>query len=416
MVGILLFFLLLRVYPFLQARLSLNKKVVGLVGVYTPATLPYSLQELLSVGLTKIGPNGEAKPALATFWEVKEEEKVYLFHLRDNIFWHDGRKFTASDVNYNFKEVKIEPIDSLTLKITLAEPFSPLPVLLSRPLFKKGLVGLGPYKIASLKLNADKVEEIELVPVIKEAGVVLDFRFYPTEQNLLTAFKLGEINAIDELLTVEQFSLWKSLKVEEKVLADRYLIIFLNNSDKYLKERTVRQALAFALPPFSEIQALGPISPNSWAYNKNVKVYNQDLPAAKKLLEKANLGDGFEINLFTFPNFLNLAQDIANSWQQIGIKTNIQVVSVVPGDFQALLTAQEVPADPDQYLLWHSTQTGTNLAHYANPKIDKLLEDGRRTIDQVKRTKIYQDFQKYLVEDCPALFLYHPKVYSISRR
>jgi len=412
--GLLLFFFLLRIYPLLEAASSINKKRIGMVGVYTPTTIPPAIQNLISVGLTKIGPDGEAKPALASSWEVRDEGKVYIFYLRDNIFWHDGRKFKASDVNYNLKDVKIETQDPFTLKITLAEPFAALPVLLSRPLFKKGLIGLGPYKIASLKLNAERIEVMELVPFLK-SGQTLKIRFYPTEKSLLIAFKLGEINAIDELLNIGQFASWKKLKVEEKILANRYLVIFLNNNDEHLKERGIRQALAFAIPEFKEATAISSISPNSWAYNRNVKVYKQDLKGAKKLLEKASLKNGFEITLSTFPNFLNVAQDIANNWSQIGIKTNIQVVSDVPSDFQALLTAQEVPPDPDQYLLWHSTQGQTNLTHYANPKVDKLLEDGRRTLDKEKRAKIYEDFQKYLVEDCPAIFLYHPKIYSISR-
>jgi ABC-type transport system substrate-binding protein len=62
-------------------------------------------------------------------------------------------------------------------------------------------------------------------------------------------------------------------------------------------------------------------------------------------------------------------------------------------------------SDPDQYLFWHSTQTKTNLTQTNNPKIDKLLEEGRQTFDQQERKKIYQEFQKILLEECPAIFL-----------
>ena len=48
-------------------------------------------------------------------------------------------------------------------------------------------------------------------------------------------------------------------------------------------------------------------------------------------------------------------------------------------------------------------------------KIDKLLESGRKESDQEKREKIYFDFQRYLVEDAPAVFLFHPTTYTISR-
>ena len=78
------------------------------------------------------------------------------------------------------------------------------------------------------------------------------------------------------------------------------------------------------------------------------------------------------------------------------------------------MASQEIPADPDQYTLWHSTQS-TNITGYNSPKIDKLLEDGRKISDKEERKAIYLDFQRFLVEDTPAAFLFHPTVYTIIR-
>ena len=50
-----------------------------------------------------------------------------------------------------------------------------------------------------------------------------------------------------------------------------------------------------------------------------------------------------------------------------------------------------------------------------NPRIDKLLEEGRQTNDQIERKKIYQDFQTYLLEEVPAIFLYYPTTYTVTR-
>ena len=65
-------------------------------------------------------------------------------------------------------------------------------------------------------------------------------------------------------------------------------------------------------------------------------------------------------------------------------------------------------------LLWHSDGPD-NITHYKNLRIDKLLEDGRKTVDVAKRKAIYNDFQKYLLEDAPAVFLYYPDEYTITR-
>src|SRR6185369_8402425 len=83
-------------------------------------------------------------------------------------------------------------------------------------------------------------------------------------------------------------------------------------------------------------------------------------------------------------------------------------------NFQVVLVGQEIPPDPDQYYLWDSTQS-TNFTGYKNPRIDKLLEDGRKSIDQSERKSIYQDFQQFLVEETPAIFLTHLKTYTVVR-
>ena len=91
-----------------------------------------------------------------------------------------------------------------------------------------------------------------------------------------------------------------------------------------------------------------------------------------------------ELTIHTFSQYLNIAQEIATSWNTLGMKTNIRVENVVPEQYQVLLSAQDIPIDPDQYIFWHSTQVNTNITGLTNAKIDKLLEDGRMEQDQEK--------------------------------
>ena len=76
---------------------------------------------------------------------------------------------------------------------------------------------------------------------------------------------------------------------------------------------------------------------------------------------------------------------------------------------------QESPPDPDQYFLWHSEQP-TNFTRYKNTRIDSLLEKGRKTLDQQERTTIYQEFQQFLLEDPPAIFLRHLQSFELQRK
>ncbi len=46
-------------------------------------------------------------------------------------------------------------------------------------------------------------------------------------------------------------------------------------------------------------------------------------------------------------------------------------------------------------MLWHTGQDN-NITKYENKRIDKLLEDGRKTLDFTERKKIYNDVTKYL--------------------
>jgi len=113
---------------------------------------------------------------------------------------------------------------------------------------------------------------------------------------------------------------------------------------------------------------------------------------------------------------IDTADEIAKYWSEIGIKTSVLVSSIVPEEFQVYLTILDPSADPDQYFMWHSTQIDTNISKYSSPRVDKLLEDGRKELNFEERRKIYLDFQRFLVEDSPAAFLYTPKIISISRK
>ena len=49
---------------------------------------------------------------------------------------------------------------------------------------------------------------------------------------------------------------------------------------------------------------------------------------------------------------------------------------------------------------------GGNLALYSNKTADRLLEEARGTLNPLERAQKYDDFQKVLIEDIPAVFLY----------
>lgn len=112
-----------------------------------------------------------------------------------------------------------------------------------------------------------------------------------------------------------------------------------------------------------------------------------------------------------------VAEKIAAAWKKIGISVAIEPVNaeslqtevVKPRNYEILLFGQILGRDPDPYSFWHSSQIGAsgfNLAGYNNKEVDKLLVSARSETDESKRQAQYQEFQKKLLADYPAVILY----------
>lgn len=405
------------VYPFVSA-LTLSKiDRVGYIGEYTPSTLPLPIQEQLSFGLTTIAADGSALPGIASSWEATESGKQYTFHLQSDVVWHNGKRVKAADLNYNIRSVTFTAVNDHTIIATLQNAYSPFLALVSKPIFLSNLIGFGPYKVSAIRLKGDKIAFLRLVTATHTSLPAVEYRFYRSEIQAVTAYKLGEIDRIEGLTSIEaDLAHWKNTRVVENSNQNRFIALYFNLKDQLLREKTIRQVLAYAVPMSSSKRVYTPISPLSWAYTDSTKHYDFDMTQATKLFESTQIATSSgEITIHTFSQYLTLAQDIAKSWNTLGIKTNIRVENVVPEEYQVLLSAQDIPIDPDQYIFWHSTQANTNITGLVNAKIDKLLEDGRMEQDQEKRKAIYVDFQKRLVDELPALFLYYPTNYTVTR-
>lgn len=411
--GIILFFTI----SFLLPRLTKKPERIGITGRFTAATLPREVLSKISQGLTKMNPDGSLEPALASSWETPDKGRTWIFHLDKNKLWQDGKKITSETINYQFSDLEIERPNEDSIVFKLQNPYSPFPSVVSRAAFKKGLLGTGEFKVKKIAVSGEIITKIQLENEKKEKVV---YKFYPSEERTKLAFRLGEIDIIDGIIDPTPLDTWNKLNITKSSETGEHVAIFFNTQDKFLSEKNLRQALAYAINKnnFADKRALGPISEDSWAYNPQVKPYNYDFEKAKKTIDDLpkEVKDNLEINLSTSSVLLNQAEMIAKDWRAIGVKTNVQVYTTIPNDYQALLVIFDIPEDPDQYSIWHSTQTSTNVTRYSSPRIDKLLEDGRTELALEERKKIYFDFQRFLVEDSPAIFLYYPTVYSINRR
>lgn len=176
----------------------------------------------------------------------------------------------------------------------------------------------------------------------------------------------------------------------------------------------------------------GPIPPAiSWVYDDDVVKYAFDLAKAKSLLTEAGWTPGtdgsltkdgkqfsFKITASRNPANEQVCAQLQQSWKALGITSTIELLEFGvfinqrrnTHNYDVILHGWLVPPDPDQFNYWHSSAIengGLNVGEYRNPDVDRLLEQGRTTLDQQKRKEIYTQFQKIMADDLPELWLWY---------
>ncbi len=377
----------------------------------------------------------------------------------------------------DFKEVKkFILIDNYTFKVIYKEPFAlalmswgnivvlPYHLLKDKPLdyiikkFALHPVGNGPFVFKEWK-RGEKIV-LKANPLYSEGRPYLNYLIYRIIPDPTTLFMELQNGGVDWIsLSPLQYKKFKESPDLQrrfkayKVPSFSYTYIGYNLKFPLFKNKLVRQALCHAINKTEVVKgallgegipAYGPYKPGVWFYNKEVeKTCHYDPEFALKLFKKAGYvlkngilvnektGKPFEFTLLTNQgNFRRLlaAQIIQYELSKIGIKMHIRVLEwttlvnefIMKRRFQAVLLGWATLPDPDLYDIFHSSKIkppGLNFVSYNNSQVDRLLEEGRHTLDINKRKKIYFKLQKILAEDQPYTFLYIPMdIEVISRR
>lgn len=432
--------------PLLLKNLTFKKQnYIAVVGQYSLSNLPPIIKQQLSAGLSSIGADQSPQPMLAERWILEDDAKQYRFVLKKGVFWQDGKELVPEDVYYNFADVVMVTTPNDVI-FKLPEPFAPFPVAVSEPILRVAnkkrfllpsttqLVGIGQYEMLDYKMNGNYLREFR-VDGPQERYV---YRFYPTEEAAVLAFKKGEVDVLLDLASCHGLCDWKKLEIVRDLDFDSYLALFFNNADPQLG-KNVRQALAYALEKdYGEARTIGPFNPNSWAYLEGGKDYQKDWERGIERLIDELPREPLDFEITTTTIFQEEAEAIKEELTAFGqeasqscrnnssvedkelcdnLAINLRIkISNFPdtNNFQLLLMGQSISTDPDQYFMWHSAQA-TNFTRYKNTRIDSLLERGRQTVDMEERKSIYQEFQQFLLEDPPAIFLHYLERFSIAR-
>ena len=404
----------------------IKSQSIGIAGIYSSRDLPNNLPDIIAAyssrGLTKISPKGEVLPDIAKSWEIKDDGKTFIFYIKKGIYFSDGKEVDSTSINYNFENVSIQRPAKYVIVFKLKDKYSPfLVTLANHKVFKKNFVGVSDYKISNVKKNGEFIRSITLAGVKNKEKI--EYAFYDTQEALKHAYVLGEVTSIVDINNLDyqgkiNLDSFNNTKTSKNINYGKIVTIFFNNSDPVLSDKKIRKALAYSLPDsFEEGKRTHTPYKQEYWFNDSSESYSKDIEYSNLLLDQTEATKSAEVTIVikALPQYKSLAEIVSKEWKKLGISTKIELVDGVPSSYQVFLGELPVLKDPDQYTLWHSGQAG-NITNYRNLRIDKLLEDGRRTYKTEDRKKIYADFQKYLLDDMPAAFLFFPYTYTITRR
>lgn len=477
--------------------------------------LDSDIAELVYSSLLKRNANAELVNDLAEAYEVSQDGKVYTIKIRSDAVWHNASPLTVDDIVFTFEAIKnikyksplrtvftgveIAKVDDKTIKFNLTEPYAAFLDLLNFGILPQELwqqiepvsaslaelnlkpVGSGRYKFRSLV--KDKSGNIRAYILTRNESYygprayinTISFKLFGNLQEIISALNNNLIDGISYLpeQNRSQAVAQDSLNFYNLNLPKLSAVFFNTKSNSALADRKVRQALAYAIDKNNLVNEVmagnarvidGPILPDSFAYNNEIKKYGYNAATSSRLLAEAGwkvveltTEDIFQANadltnkdeavkkqaeakikmgagkwlikdnnylvvvLTTVDNqeYSQTAKLIAKFWNDVNIKTEvnlapanqIQVDVIKSRNFSALIYGEITGADPDPYAFWHSSQigqSGLNIADYSNKEVDKLLEDGRLSSGLEARREKYKKFQEIIIEDEPAIFLYSP--------
>jgi len=421
------------------------------------------IDNLIFDDLLSRGDNLDVAPGLAERWEVPDP-LTYIFHLRHGVKFHDGRPLTARDVKWTFDSLlratirsakgaayrfvdSITAPDDFTVIFHMKEPDAALLWNLSDgamgivPFGSESEVaihpvGSGPFKFVSSETDKEVVIERNN-EYWGERAKLLRVRFAVVPDATTEALELRKgtgdltINALtpDTVLTLQREP---SLAVEHAPGTEIQYLGF-NLRDPILQDVRVRQAIAYALDRRPMIQYLWAgwaqparsiLPPQSWAYNGNVPSYDHDPDKARALLDAAGYpllnGARFHITMktSTVESTRLMVAIMQQQLREVGIVLDIRsfetatfLADVIHGAFQLYgLRWVGGNQDPDIFYVFHSSRfppNGANRGHYSNARVDALIDQARREVDQNSRKSNYAELQRILAEDLPYINLWY---------
>ncbi len=400
-------------------------------------------------GLTRFGPDGSVRPALAQSWDVDAEGEVYTFHLHDGVTFHDGTTMDAEDVKFSLDRARaedsanaqkalftgietVEVVDPLTVKITLKDPNGNFPfnmawgdaVIVAPESIETEAtnpIGTGPFKFQSWT-QGDRIEIVRNDAYWGEPAALskATFRIIADPTAAFAAMMAGDVDAfpnfpapetLPQLAADPRFKVIVGSTEGETILA-------MNNKQPPLDNVKVREAIAHAINRQDIIDGAmfgygTPIgthfAPHNPDYVDLTGLSAYDPEKSKALLAEAGVSD-LKLRLaLPPPTYARRGGEIiAAELAAVGIQTEITNVEwaqwleqVFKGkDFDLTIVSHTEPADiniyarPDYYF------------QYGKPEFIALMDKLNLTTDPEGRSALLKEAQEMIAKDYVNAYLF----------
>lgn len=322
-----------------------------------------SMFSLVFEPLISVDDTGKLIPALAQSWVRTEGyDSTWTLSLRQNVTWHNGAAFTASDVTYSFNYIKnylssenastyykemllgvesMSVVDDMTVKVKMSQSGYSALYGLNFPIIQNKnspsastenpvdhAVGTGAYKVdtdmqdsVTLSVNQNWWRTLPRIKTIK-------FMEKLNNDTALASYEAGQLNFVP----TSNLSAGKYRKEGETIVLDVMTqdveILLFNYDNPLLYDMNIRKAIAHSIDRsklitnvyMNRAQACDvPVAPDSWLYSSKSKTVEFNTEYACTLLENAGYkdsdGDGIRekdgnpSNTLTFRLLVNASTD-----------------------------------------------------------------------------------------------------------
>jgi peptide/nickel transport system substrate-binding protein len=405
----------------------------------------YCRGTMLYNGLTSLDGSLTPQPALAESFDTKDA-KVWVFKLRKDVKFHDGKPLTPADVVFSVMRHKdaataskakalADQIDTVKasganeVTVTLSAPNADLPVILGTFHFmivKDGTtdfstgIGTGPYKLKEFKPGVRSIavrneaywkpgkpylDEIEFVGIGDEGARV----------NALLSGDLDLVasvnpRSVDRIKGTAGFSVFSTQSGQYSDLIMRKDVGPGTNPDfilamKHLIDREqIRKSVALGHAVLGNDQ---PIDPTNRFYFAGLPQRPFDLDKAKFHLAKSGVGSA-TVPVIASPAALysvEMALVMQQSAQKIGLNLDVKRMPADGYWANHWLNSQvgfgnvnPRPSADTLLTLFYKSDAAWNESRFKSEKFDQLLVASRAETDAAKRKQQYADMQVMIHE------------------